>query len=47
MDILDSKYRDRSIFHLDLSDRQLTVDNVNIGLFHKNILKVQTDKVIL
>ena len=32
MDILDSKYRDRSIFHLDLSDRQLTVDNVNIGL---------------
>ena len=32
MGILDSKYRDRSIFHLDLSERQLTVDNVNIRL---------------
>ena len=30
MDIIDSKYRDRSTFHLDLSERNLTVDNVNI-----------------
>ena len=32
MDILDSKDQDRSIFHLDISERQLTVDGVKIQL---------------
>ena len=32
MDILDNKDQDRSIFHLDISERQLTVDGVEIKL---------------
>ena len=32
MDILTSKYRDRNIFHLNLADKQLTVDNEDIVL---------------
>ena len=32
MDILSIKYRDRNIFHLNLADRQLTVDNEDIEL---------------
>ena len=32
MDILTSKYRNRNIFHLNLGDRQLTVDNEDIDL---------------
>jgi hypothetical protein len=32
MDILTSKYRNRIIFHLNLGDRQLTVDNEDIEL---------------
>ena len=32
MDILSSKYRNRNIFHLNLGDRQLTVDNEDIDL---------------
>ena len=32
MDILTSKYRNRNIFHLNLGDRQLTVDNEDIEL---------------
>ena len=32
MVILSSKYRNRNIFHLNLWDRQLTVDNEDIGL---------------
>ena len=33
MDILTSKYRNRNIFHLNVGDRQLTVDNEDIELF--------------
>ena len=32
MDILTSKYRDRNIFHLNLAERQLTIDNEDIEL---------------
>ena len=32
MDILSSKYRNRNVFHLNLGDRQLTVDNEDIAL---------------
>jgi len=32
MDILDSKDQGRSIFHLDISERQLRVDSVKIQL---------------
>ena len=33
MDILISKYRNKSIFHLNLGDRQLIIDNEDIDLF--------------
>ena len=32
MDILDSKDQERSIFHLDISERQLTVEGVKLKL---------------
>ena len=47
MDILNSKDQSRSIFHLDISERQLTVDGFKIQLLgHRKSHLFHPDKLI-